>query len=94
MDLDCVVEKGGQVLILEFKPERAPLPLGQRLTLRTFVRLGCEVWVAWESKDGVHVEVGSLDKHGDVKFIEKMTVNKLRQRVLDWRNAAAKEGVE
>lgn len=88
MDMDCVLEKNGQVLIQEFKPEGAPLPLGQRITLRTMVRLGCDVWVVWEGKDGKHVEVGSMDRHGDIPFVAKMVRAKLASKIVAWREAA------
>ncbi len=91
MDLDCVVEKLGHVLIQEFKPKGVPLPLGQRLTLRSFVRLGCEVWVVWEDPDGDHVEVGEMDRHGNVKFVERMTLRKYRRRIPEWRSAVIEE---
>jgi hypothetical protein len=86
MDLDCVLEKNGHVLIMEFKPTGASLPLGQRLTLKTFVRMGADVWVVWG--DGRSVEVGPMDRNGNVNFVSKMTQNKLRHKVTDWFSAA------
>jgi hypothetical protein len=83
-DLDAVLEHRGQVLIMEFKPEGASLPLGQRLTLKTFVGKSCDVWVCWESKDRKTVEVGAMDKHGELPFVERMPVAKLRRRVAAW----------
>jgi hypothetical protein len=91
MDLDCVLEKAGHVLIMENKPLGMPLPLGQRLTLKTFVRLGCDVWVVWEDEDGTHAEVGSMDRNGNINFVERMTINKLRRRVTAWRDQAAED---
>jgi hypothetical protein len=90
MDIDAVVEKSGHVLIQEFKPAGVALPLGQRLTLRAFVRLGCDVWVVWE-EDSAHVQVGAMDRHGNVKFVERMTVRKYRKRIVEWREDILRE---
>lgn len=84
MDLDCVLEHKGKVLIQEFKPLGVGMPLGQRITLTTFVKLGADVWIVWEDKDRKHVEVGSLNRYGDVDFVERMTVVRLRKRVAEW----------
>ena len=92
MDLDFVLEKGGRVLIMENKPGGAPLPFGQMLTLRTFVRMGCEVWVVWESEDKKSCPVGTMTRSGAVPFKEKMPVARLKKRVLDWRHDALEEG--
>jgi hypothetical protein len=95
MDLDCVLEKNGHILIQEFKPKGAPLPLGQRLTLKAFVRLGqlagkvVDVWVVWE--DGDMVEVGAMDRHGNVPFIETMRKNRLKRRVVEWFEEAVRD---
>lgn len=91
MDIDAVVEKLGHVLIQEFKPKGVPLPLGQRLTLRSFVRLGADVWVVWEDPNGTHVEVGAMDRHGNVKFVEHMTIRKYRNRIILWREEVIEE---
>lgn len=91
MDVDAVVEKHGRVLIQEFKPKGVPLPLGQRLTLRAFVRMGADVWIAWEDPNGRHVEVGPMDRHGNVPFVEKMTRRKYGQRIVEWRQTVVDE---
>lgn len=91
MDLDAVVEKMGHVLIQEFKPKGVGLPLGQRLTLRAFVRMGADVWVVWEDPDGKHVEVGAMDRHGNVNFVEDMTIRKYRNRIVEWRSDVIEE---
>lgn len=82
MDLDCVLERKGHFLVMEFKPKGAPLPMGQRLTLKALVRLGMDVWVVWE--DGERAEVGAMDRNGNVPFVEDMRQNRLRRRVADW----------
>lgn len=81
MDLDAVLERNGHVLVLEMKPGNAPMPLGQRLTLKNFVRMGVDVWVIWGEGP---VEVGEMDRYGNVKFIEKMTLAKLKRKVTGW----------
>lgn len=91
MDVDFVLEKNGQFLVMEFKPEGVGIPLGQRLTLRALVQLGMDVWVVWENHNGTHVQVGPMDKRGEVNFVERMTVNKLRNRVVEWRERVGEE---
>jgi hypothetical protein len=84
MDLDFVIEKGGHILIMENKPaamRAAGIPLGQKITLQAFQRLGCEVWVVWEHEDGVIVDVSEL---GETKT-ETITVEELGTRALAWR---------
>jgi hypothetical protein len=93
MDLDAVLEKNGHVLIMENKPEKVPLPLGQRLTLKTFVRMpNTRVWVVWEENDNKHVQVGEMDRNGNVNFVERMTIAKLKGRILAWYEQASEEG--
>lgn len=89
MDLDCVLEKNGRFLVMEFKPGGAPLPLGQRLTLKRLVRLGMDVWVVWE--DGERVEVGAMDRNGEVPFVSEMRKNKLARKVQQWFEEASKD---
>lgn len=86
MDLDAVIEKHERILIQEFKPGKASLPLGQRLTLRAFARKpGIDVWVVWEDADGEHVEVGAMDRFGNVPFVERMTLAKHKRLIKEWR---------
>jgi hypothetical protein len=92
MDLDCVLERNGRVLILEFKPEKAHLPLGQRLTLKNFVRMGADVWVVWEHNDGDHASVGAMDRNGNVQFVEEnVRLRVLRQHISKWYSQASEE---
>jgi hypothetical protein len=37
-----------RVLILEFKPDHAPVPLGQSISFDILWRKGCDVLVIWE----------------------------------------------
>ena len=90
MDLDCVLEKNGRFLVMEFKPKGVPLPLGQRLTLKALVRTGADVWVVWENTtDRERVEVGAMDRAGNVPFVEDMRLNRLRRRVTEWYQEAS-----
>lgn len=82
-DLDFVLERRGRFLVLEFKPAGASLPLGQRLTLKQLVRAGMDVWVVW-GEDLDFIQVGAVDKRGDVPFVADMTVNRLKRYVADW----------
>jgi hypothetical protein len=91
MDLDCMLERNGHFLVQEFKPEGVPLPLGQRLTLKALVRLGMDVWVVWEGKDDPQrVEVGAMDRNGNVPFVESMRRNRLKRRVTEWFEEASR----
>lgn len=90
MDMDFVLERNGHVLIQEYKPEGAPLPLGQRLTLKTFVRMGCDVWVVWEGEK--KVQVGMMDRYGNVAFIESMTPAKFKRKTTEWYEEANADG--
>jgi hypothetical protein len=94
-DIDGVVERNGRVLIVELKPAGAELPLGQRLMLRTFVGMGCTVWVVWEGKlrtvKGVlkgMVQVGAMDERGDVPFVQRMSVARLETKLDAWYESA------
>jgi len=92
MDVDCVVEKGGRFLVLEFKPEGMPLPMGQRLTLKAMVRTGYfDVWVVWEGTDGRTCQVGVMDRNGSVNFIAKLRIEQLGHKVEEWHLAASRE---
>lgn len=92
-DIDCVIEqsKTGRILIMEFKPPGAKLPMGQRIMLRAFARKGCDVWVIWEFAD--HVEAGVLDATGEVQFVQSMSTDELRNRVTVWWRAGFDEAV-
>lgn len=91
MDVDAMLEKNGRFLVIELKPKGVPIPLGQRLTLKALVRLGMDVWVVWETPEGKRVEVGAMDRSGNTPFVEDMTVNRLRRKVVDWYNEASRE---
>ncbi|MES2155994.1 MAG: hypothetical protein V4510_12750 [bacterium] len=92
MDLDFVLERKGHFLVQEYKSKGAPMPMGQRLTLKALVRLGMDVWLVWEDEqDPDRVEVGSMDRNGNVPFVESMRRGRLRRRVADWFMDASKE---
>lgn len=95
MDIDMVIERKGHYLGFEFKPKGASIGLGPRITFKGLVRTG--IWTQWmvwdhgEDDNGVHhVEVGALDRKGDIPFVEKMTLAKLVTRITDWYEAADK----
>jgi hypothetical protein len=92
-DIDSVVEqsKTGRFLALEFKPLGAILPTGQRLLLKALVRRDIDVWVCWEDFKG-HVEVGSMNRDGEILFVEKMTEAALGRKVAKWWNAGLQDG--
>lgn len=84
MDVDFMLEKNGNVLVIEFKPKGVPLPLGQRLTLKNLVRMGMDVWVVWHNAGQDTCEAGVMDRNGNVNFTEAMRVARLRRRVAEW----------
>lgn len=83
MDIDGALERNGWVLHVEMKPGAAPLPLGQRLTFKTYVRLGIDVWVVW-TKSRTLVEVGRMDANGELGEVKRMKVDTLARRIREW----------
>src|SRR5688500_18527362 len=65
MDIDGVLERRGHVLMLETKPMNQGISMGQRITYRTFVKMGCHVWVVWHDADKEEVRVGRMDERGE-----------------------------
>jgi hypothetical protein len=59
------------------------LPTGQRLMLKAMALRDIDVWIVWESDDG-SVEVGVLDKQGEVRFVEAMPRARLARKVAAW----------
>jgi hypothetical protein len=86
MDIDGVLERRGKVLMLETKPFGATIPLGQRITLLAFVKMGVHVWVCWSDAKDVHV--GRMDERGEVPFITETDVSGLIDHIVDWWDAA------
>jgi len=88
MDIDSILERNGHFLVMEYKPEGASIGMGQRITLKQMVRKGFDVWVVWGNGP---IEVGAMDKYGDVKFVDKMSREKLAERAVEWFNQADKD---
>lgn len=84
MDIDFTINQArtGRVLLLEFKPAGATLSIGARLTFKLFVQKGCDAWVIWDHGDTV--EVASIDRDGQLGFIEKMSRKRLADRIRKW----------
>jgi hypothetical protein len=84
-DLDFVLERSGRVLIHEYKDRGAIVRMGQRLTLRTFVRMGCDVWLVTDGAKAGTYDVGILTRDGTVDFTERaVPLTRLRARVVEW----------
>jgi len=66
-DLDFVLEKNGCFLVLEFKGDGAPLPQGQRITLKTLVRKGFDVWVVWSDDTKRVLAAFAMNERGETK---------------------------
>lgn len=92
-DIDGVIERGGHVLIIECKSEGAQIPLGQKLTLRTLHRLGCEVCVVFGSpNDPKYVAILS---EGDDELISLTVDNEwFKSYLSDWWDWASKNPKE
>lgn len=82
MDFDFVLERHGSFLNLEFKPDGAgPLGTGQRMTYRSLVRAGWDVWVV---KGEGPVQVAALDEAGRTSEWREMSLDALRELVSAW----------
>lgn len=93
-DLDSVLERNGNFLIHEYKPSGASIGMGQRIMLKQLVRKGFDVWVVWggdSNDENSLIEVGAMDRHGDVKFVDKMPLSRLAERTVDWFEQASKD---
>lgn len=90
-DVDFMLETAGHVLILEYKPLGVYLPLGQRLTFKTLVLKGIDVWLVRHNEDSTRVKVGAMDRNGEVVFSESMPVSRLKRKVREWFDAARQE---
>jgi hypothetical protein len=90
MDLDCVLEKNGHILILEFKPKDMAMGMGQRITLKAFAKLGADVWVIYG--DGPMVRRTILNAGGVEEYPWDMTVEELAEEVTDWYADASVKG--
>lgn len=90
-DLDSVLERNGHFLIHEYKPKGAGIGMGQRIMLKNLVRgpRTIDVWVVWG--DETSVEVGSMDRNGEIPFVDKMKTEKLAQKTVQWLEWATKE---
>ena len=86
-DGDMILEKRGHILMLETKPKGAYLPLGQRLTLKAFVKKGVWVLVVWDHEDGT-VEMGRMDERGEIPIVSHVPLEDLVDYILRWRDAA------
>jgi len=87
-DIDSILERNGHFLVQEYKPSGAALGMGQRILLKQLVRKGFDVWVVWGTGP---VEVGVMDRYGDVKFVDNMPREKLAERVAEWFAQATKD---
>lgn len=65
MDFDGVLSQSatGRMLVLEFKPKGGLVSRGARLTFRTLVGQGFDVWVLWEQGKN-KVKLGMCDDTG------------------------------
>lgn len=84
-DLDFMLERHGRFLVLEFKPPKAGIPLGQRITLKSLAALDAfTVWVVWHAQGADTCVAGVMDRYGNVPFSEEMSLAHLRGLVKKW----------
>jgi len=86
MDVDfCITQdRSNRALALEFKPQDAFISMGHRLTFGLLVRLGFDVWILWEQKDGT-VKVGAVNVKGHTPIISAaMPRVKVAQLIREW----------
>lgn len=81
MDIDFALEKNGRFLFIEFKPVGAGISVGSRISYKTLVRQGHDVWLV--QGDGP-VQAGAMDRNGNVNFSAEMSVEELIARVKSW----------
>jgi hypothetical protein len=82
-DVDFLLERNGNFLVMEFKPEGVPLGAGQRIALKALVRKGFDVWVVREV-DPAWVGVTVLNARGDEDAQRRMTRTELVREVSEW----------
>lgn len=82
-DIDVMIERSSteRVLAFELKPAGIPLPVGQRLLLRTLVRKGIEVWIVWGEGP---VAVAAMNAEGETPVVETIALEALVARVRAW----------
>lgn len=86
-DLDGVLERAGNYLVMEYKQPGVALPMGQRILLRRLVKKGSfDVWVCWgdSSEDDAIVEWGKMDARGELVDIVTCTAAELGAAVVQW----------
>lgn len=84
MDMDFLLEKNGEFLVLEFKPKTGALGMGTRISYKALVRSGLfDVWVVWEESEH-SVVMAVMDKRGELLAPTVYTKDELAQKVADW----------
>ncbi len=83
-DIDFVLEASGLILIVEFKPPDEPLPIGQRLTFQTFIRMGCEVIVVRGPYVDQTFAVSVLHVDGTESSWGRMSKTEIAQEIRAW----------
>lgn len=83
-DIDCIVERNGHFLVLEFKPSVAELPLGQELLLKQLAGLSSfTVAVVGCHGPGKPYEFAQV-KADAIGPVAPMDLEGLRRRVSKW----------
>lgn len=97
MDLDFVLScaRTNKTLILEMKPTGAFVSMGAKLTFKSFVQLGADVWVVFgPGKDGT-VELAHVMKSGNLTGRVPLHIDELAGLVAQWwESAQVGEGEE
>lgn len=77
MDVDFLLERNGDFLVLEFKPNGVRPGQGQQITFDALSKKGFQVWVV--EGDGPRVKVWFTDT-----VAKEMSVEELAAKVNDW----------
>ena len=88
MDIDFMLERRGHVLIMEFKPDDVALSTGQRMTLRTLQKMGCDVWIVKGTGPLYH-----MTRLGEPGGVLTVTEPQLGRMVADWFEEASEADV-
>ena len=80
-DLDCVLERHGKVLVLEFKPAGVRPGRGQAMTFDTLRAKDIDVWVVMGEGDLVDVDFGD-------GVVPDVPLTEVARAVVDWYEAA------
>jgi hypothetical protein len=96
-DIDLLLRRNdNELLVAEFKPFNAVVPLGQRLSLKALALKGISVLIVWDrdrssnksSKDN-RVQISGMKTNGELTPKRRLTVHELGTEIVEWWQEAA-----